>query len=81
MLLQLLATVYSAYRYGFLGLFSQPWNKEISPCQLMAVGPIADALGTCAIQSLQSKWTVGENSSDIAKKCWNISNNDHHVQS
>ena len=73
-LLQLLATVYSGYRHGFLVLCSQPRNKEISPC-------IADALGTHAIQSLQSKWTVGENPFNIVKKCWNISNNDHHVQS
>ena len=43
--------------------------------------PIADAPGTRAIQSLQSEWTVGENSFDIVKKCWNVSNNDHHVQS
>ena len=70
----MLATVYSGYRHGFLGLCSQPRNKEISHC-------IADAPGTYAIQSLQSKLTVGENSFDIVKKCWNISNSDHHVQS
>ena len=76
MLQQLLAMVYSGYRHGFLVLCSQPRNNEISPCQLMAVGPIADAPGTCAIQSLQSKWTIGENSFDIVKKCCNISKND-----
>ena len=48
---------------------------------VMVLGAIADAPGTCAIQALKSKWTVGENSFDIVRKCWNISNNDHHVQS
>ena len=52
--------------------------KKSHPANWWLLGP---SQTPCAIQSLQSKWTVGENSFDIVKKRWNISNYDHHVQS